>query len=147
MEIKKIKEKQTNPYIKKGMKPAFSVLELIFVIVILGIVATVAVPKLMDTKSDASVSTIRQDIATVVSSVQSYYMTHNKIDKISDSVSLNSKIWNIEDTQVTYIENDNPCVTIKVDDNILSVTIDKDSGTVCSKLFNSGIVNTTYELY
>ena len=46
------------------MKSAFSLLELIFAIVILGIIASFAVPKLMDTKDSALISTIKRDINT-----------------------------------------------------------------------------------
>ena len=44
------------------MKFAFSLLELIFVIVVLGIIASFAIPKFIDTKDSALVSTIKRDI-------------------------------------------------------------------------------------
>ena len=48
------------------MKPAFSLLEIIFVIVIFGIVASFAVPKFMDTKDSAQVTTIKRDVNTAI---------------------------------------------------------------------------------
>ena len=60
------------------MKSAFSLLELIFAIVILGIVASFAIPKYIDTKDSALVSTIKRDLNTAVSSLQSYYLLNQK---------------------------------------------------------------------
>ena len=42
------------------MKRAFSLIEIIFVIVILGIIVSFAAPKLMDTKDSALVSTLKR---------------------------------------------------------------------------------------
>lgn len=56
------------------MKPAFSLLELIFAIVVLGIIVSVAVPKFLDTRDSALVSTIKRDVNTVINSIQSYYL-------------------------------------------------------------------------
>lgn len=47
------------------MKKAFTMIELIFVIVILGILASVAVPKLFVTRDDAIIAKARTDIAAV----------------------------------------------------------------------------------
>ena len=79
------------------MKKAFTLLELIFVIVVLGILASVAIPKLMTTTNSAKVSSLKQDIRTVTSSVQSYYITNGSMAKISDAVMLNSSLWTIND--------------------------------------------------
>ena len=79
------------------MKSAFSLLELIFAIVVLGIVASFAIPKYIDTKDTALVSTIKRDINTAISSIQGYYLLNQKIDKISDALSLNDTNWIITD--------------------------------------------------
>ena len=53
--------------IKKNIKnrKAFSMIELIFVIVILGILAGVAVPKMMGTRTDAYISKAKSQIASI----------------------------------------------------------------------------------
>ena len=132
---------------KPSLKKGFSIIELIFTIVVIGIIASVAVPKLMDSRSSALVTTIKQDISTITTSIQSYYMIHNKIDKISDSVNINSKTWIINDLNVEFISDDKRCVIIKIDENKLEVIIDQESSTMCEKLFNSGVQNASYELY
>ncbi|MBN2815374.1 MAG: prepilin-type N-terminal cleavage/methylation domain-containing protein [Campylobacterales bacterium] len=54
-------------------RAGFTMIELIFVIVILGILAAVAIPKLAATRTDAGVSKMASNIATVVSDLGAYY--------------------------------------------------------------------------
>jgi len=54
-------------------KNAFTMVELIFVIVILGILAAVAVPKFMVTRDDAQIAKIRTDISSIRSAIQNQY--------------------------------------------------------------------------
>jgi len=42
-------------------KQSFSLIELIFILVVMGIIASVAIPKLINTKNNATVSSIKQD--------------------------------------------------------------------------------------
>jgi len=50
-------------------KNAFTMIELVFVIVVLGILAAVAVPKLAATRTDAQISKARADISSIRSSI------------------------------------------------------------------------------
>ncbi|EQB39601.1 hypothetical protein M947_06300 [Sulfurimonas hongkongensis] len=50
-------------------KNAFTVIELIFVIVVLGILAAVALPKFASTKEQADIASGRADIATIRSAI------------------------------------------------------------------------------
>lgn len=52
------------------MKKAFTIIELIFVIVILGILAGVAIPKLFVTRDDAMIAKIRTDVAAIRSGIE-----------------------------------------------------------------------------
>ena len=65
-------------------RAGFTMIELIFVIVILGILAAVAIPKLAATRTDAEVSKAASDLATVVSDMGAYYTSHGKFDNLSD---------------------------------------------------------------
>lgn len=54
-------------------RSGFTMIELIFVIVILGILAAVAIPKLSATRDDAKASKVVADSATVMSDLGNYY--------------------------------------------------------------------------
>lgn len=55
------------------MKKAFTMIELIFVIVILGILAAVAIPKLNATRDDAEIAKSMNNFATLINDLTSYY--------------------------------------------------------------------------
>lgn len=83
------------------MKNAFTMIEIIFVIVVLGILAAVAVPKLAATRDDAEVAKIRSDIASIRSAIISERQTRlirgnsNYISSLD-----NSAISNVSDQQI-----------------------------------------------
>ena len=56
------------------MKKGFTMIELIFVIVILGILASVAIPRLAGTREDAEISTAVANLRTLLSDAASYYV-------------------------------------------------------------------------
>lgn len=59
-------------------REAFSMIELIFVIVILGILAAVALPKLAATRSDATASTLASMVATCINEAGGRYVRYTK---------------------------------------------------------------------
>lgn len=131
------------------MKSAFSLLEIIFVIVIFGIVASFAVPKFMDTKDSAQATTIKRDINTAINSIQSYYLLNQKIEKISDTMTISSDNWLIEDLKIS---DKNSCLTLEVKTSTtglktVELTIDTEKETnICKKIIDSGVSSKTYEL-
>ncbi|WP_457747969.1 type II secretion system protein [Sulfurimonas sp.] len=64
-------------------KNAFTMIELVFVIVILGILASIAIPKLAATRTDAQISKGRADISSVRSGIMTERQTR-LITGISD---------------------------------------------------------------
>lgn len=132
------------------MKSAFSLLELIFAIVILGIVASFAIPKYIDTKDSALVSTIKRDLNTAVSSLQSYYLLNQKIEKISDVLTINDTNWTLTDTKLS---DKNLCLFLEIktsdtDNKSIEVVVDtQKETTICKKIRDAKIVTASYELY
>lgn len=55
------------------MSRAFTMIELIFVIVVLGILAGIAIPKLAATRDDATLVAMRANLATIMTAVQTQH--------------------------------------------------------------------------
>lgn len=70
------------------MRNAFSMIELVFVIIMIGVLATVAIPKLSVSRDDAMVSTIIANARIMVNHTQGYYTAQGnarwKDSKISE---------------------------------------------------------------
>ena len=93
-------------------KKAFTMIELIFVIVIIGILASVAIPRLAVTRDDAKVSILAKAIQSVKAEIATSILASNKIpttteemkqlsntlNELSDFVVVNNQVINIIDT-------------------------------------------------
>lgn len=130
------------------MKKAFSLLELIFAIVVIGIIASFAIPKYLDTKDNALASTIKRDLVTVITSVQNYYLINQEIEKVSDAVSISSTNWQIEDKKMIFMDKDKECLILEVIDSKIEVKINTDiQSNVCKILEEDmGIKDETFDL-
>ena len=51
------------------MKNAFTMIEIVFVIVVLGILAAVAIPKMTATRTDATIAKLRSEVASIRSAI------------------------------------------------------------------------------
>jgi len=62
------------------MKKAFTMIELIYVIVIIGILAAIAIPKLSATRDDATLSAIVANTRTVIADMGAFYTSQGSIE-------------------------------------------------------------------
>ena len=76
------------------MKKGFTMIELIFVIVILGILASVAITRLAGTRTDAEIATTVANIRTLLSDLNSYYVVKGEFPQGSNGVKW-SEITNV----------------------------------------------------
>ena len=94
------------------MKKAFTMVELIFVIVILGILAMVALPRLAGSKKDAEITRAKAEIAAIRSAIQTYRganllaqkgsgypekLDEKTIAEITNGTKLSEKYWKVSD--------------------------------------------------
>ena len=58
-------------------RDAFSMMELVFVIIILGILAAIAIPRLSLTRSDAQLIAVENDIVSAINAIQREVFSQN----------------------------------------------------------------------
>ncbi|MCI7501935.1 MAG: prepilin-type N-terminal cleavage/methylation domain-containing protein [Campylobacter sp.] len=77
------------------MKKGFTMIELIFVIVILGILASVAIPRLAATREDAEISAAVANLRTLVSDATAYYVAKGSFNTNGNTAAKWSEITNV----------------------------------------------------
>lgn len=141
----------------KKIKQGFTMIELVFVILILGILSAVALPKLAATRDDAKASEITMKVGVVVSDISSYVVSKGEVlsDFSSMSSALKALVNNGEATvgsKTAIIKvNDVDCITIlittiSVYENLsVSAVSSGSSDYLCSKVQNA-IALTSYNI-
>ena len=123
------------------MKTAFTLIELIFAIVIMGILAVVAIPRLNATRDDAQASTAAANISVAVMDITSYYtakgfftdvksMSNIVVDDNGNVKVKNTDCFRITVSNATSSEVD-PTKGISVGSPILKVVAISSSDNAC----------------
>lgn len=128
------------------MRNAFSMIELVFVIVIIGIIAAIAIPKLSITRSDAQYVAVQSDIQTILSALAAKSLTEDidpsalNGDFIMDAAGLNPTRWiptanGVRLAKDGSVDTTNNCVLIDFTASTLDVKIDRAiTSPLCQKL-------------
>ena len=127
------------------MRKGFTMIELIFVIVILGVLASVAIPRLAATRVDAEVAKAATNLTTAVSDLTAYYTakghfktsagatTNVTFDKITNALTKDGKLKVKGTKECVSVTLPNPATTAsgKVE---LVLTFTPTADAVCQQL-------------
>ena len=130
------------------MKNAFTMIEMIFVIVILGILAAVAIPRLAATRTDAMVSKMAQNIMVGAAEISTYAMskakTESNLSKMSNAISMmvdtGDATLDVENKKaIIKFGNVADCITMQIvtnanDDNLTISYGNSGSDSKCAQL-------------
>jgi len=115
----------------------FTMIELIFVIVILGVLAAVAIPKLVATRDDAEVVRAAQNIVTSLSDMVGYYTSQGTYSAdLTNMTSVVNPIRARGSVCATYTYN-----------NASQITLTKGYDGLCATVWNSANLRTINNLY
>lgn len=99
------------------MKNAFTMMELIFVIVIIGILSAFAVPRLFLVKNDASVTSGLANLKILQDDINIFYARHSKLPDNSIDIKNFTNIKNINwknTNTLEFIYLNSPCVGLEI---------------------------------
>lgn len=129
------------------MRSALTMIELIFVIIILGILASSAIPKLAATRDDAEVAAAVQSISHMIVEINSYYAAHGlfaEAEKMTRAKLMKSDMTAFEGDftgKIAYFGNSartKKCLAITVDDvnGTLNIMTSSDGSSYCNALIH-----------
>lgn len=129
------------------MKHAFTMMELIFIIIILGILATVAIPRLTAARSDAELSKAVASLNLLVNDLRSYYMAQadfsDNLKNMTNIVLANDSIGHSS----SILVGGKKCLKVILNKNqidgkpaFLKVEPENTTNSICQKVLNAKVI-------
>lgn len=91
---------------------AFTMLELVFILVILGILAAIAIPTISASRDDAKLVALKSDINTLKTAFPAYFLAQGQGTFLS-AITLSRSNWILSDYSIQsqlQDSNNNPCI-------------------------------------
>lgn len=125
------------------MKKAFTMIELIFVIVVIGVLAAIAIPRISATRDDAVLVKTMAEIRTAIEEINAYYISQGKLaldttnNKVKFKEMTNAGIVDSSGDLGIFAKNER-CILLKffaADQSCLGVDISEQG--LCKKLWEA----------
>jgi general secretion pathway protein G len=123
------------------MKKAFTMIELIFVIVIIGILGATAIPKLSATKDDALIAKNSEYITATMIEISTYIMANG--ESKDDLSKMSSILRRLQAQNRIVIDTTNKSVKVKIGEDSDCISIDIDSSSTTELLKTVFSISTT----
>ena len=107
------------------MKKAFTMVELIFVIVIIGILVSIAIPRLSATRDDALIAKNSEYIIGVMTEISTYITARG--ESKDDLSEMSSILKFLKNQNRIIIDTSNKSAKVKIGKDVECITIDIDS--------------------
>jgi len=107
------------------MKKAFTMIELIFVIVIIGILSAVAIPRLQMTRDDAVIAKNSQYIVGIMTEISTYSTANGESENNLSQMS--SILQTLQLDNRVVIDTTNKSAKVKIGEDEACITIDIDT--------------------
>ena len=125
------------------MKKAFTMIELILIIVVIGVLAAIATPRISATRDDAVLVKTMAEIRTAIEEINAYYISQGKLaldtanNKVKFKVMTNAGVLDSSGDLGFFAKNEK-CISLKffaADQSCLGVDISEQG--LCKKLWEA----------